>query len=240
VEEQLETLLQLGHDEGRCEKQVEDSWAVDTPITSYFPIRASDPQVREFTDQLSSKPLSERAGLVDNASSSLEISEAFAEDAGITKSRYLQKTPFTCEEDRPPLTDPKSHSQPTRSSEIPRFLEYYLEHACPMYPVMCDPSAHAVSGSVVVQGIGEDIESYFTLLIVALSKAYENDEALESGASDFRRATQLFSKLSVQFSLKHVQVHVLSAIFLLKKGRLLGFWSSLHAGCTILYTMIRR
>jgi len=120
------------------------------------------------------------------------------------------------------------------------WLEYYLEHTFPMYPVMCDPSAHKVSGSVAAQGFGNNIESCFTLLIEALSKAYRNENCLESGVSDFQRAADILGRVNTQFRMQHVQAHVLSALFLLKKGRLLDFWSSLHVGCTMLYTMLKR
>lgn len=50
-----------------------------------------------------------------------------------------------------------------------------------------------------------------------------NEESAESGMSDFQRATHILSRVGIQFKTKNVQAHVLSALFLLKKGRLLDF-----------------
>jgi hypothetical protein len=49
-------------------------------------------------------------------------------------------------------------------------------------------------------------------------KAGRNEDCMPRGVRDSRSATQLLNKLSVQYSFKRIQVYVLSAIFLLKKG----------------------
>jgi hypothetical protein len=235
MEEVLQNALQAGHKPDLHEARNVNGWAAAiTPLATPSP----DSQFQISADQ-SHDLAFQSVVIADKAANNYATPNNLFDEAAV-KSLSLEKTPFTCEEDRPLLSDIVGNTEETNPSDIPSFLEYYLEHACPMYPVMCDPSAHSVSGSLVVQGFGENIDTVFTFLIVALSKAYKYEGCMGSGVSDFRRASQLLNRLSTQFSLKQVQSHVLSAIFLLKKGRLLDFWSALHAGCTTLYTMIRR
>ncbi|KUJ13613.1 uncharacterized protein LY89DRAFT_785261 [Mollisia scopiformis] len=210
----------------------------NTPVETPSPL-GTDAQFLLPSDQLWFHLLSEASATVDRAPNSYETPVSLSDEAA-TKSRYLGKSPFACEEDRAPLSDSTSHSEPTNTGDIRPWLQYYLEHACPMYPVMCDPSAQTISEFVAAQGFSEDIESCFSLLIVALAKAHRDEDSTGSGMSDFHRATHILSRVGTQFKTKYVQAHVLSALFLLKKGRLLDFWKALHTGCTLLYTMLKR
>ncbi|KAE9364423.1 hypothetical protein N431DRAFT_474014 [Stipitochalara longipes BDJ] len=230
VEEQLKTVLQLEQKQGPRQAHTAGGGPV---LNAAIATQSS----LEIIDHSQSDILAESSFVIDRAAS--DPTPRLFSGASV-KSRYLAKSPFTYEEDRLPLSDFNSHTQSTKSEDIMPWLEYYLEHTFPMYPVMCDPSAHKVSGMVEARGFGENIESCFTLLIVALSKSYRNENCPESGVSDFQRAVDILRRVSTQFRMTHIQAHVLSALFLLKKGRLLDFWSSLHMGCTMLYTMLRR
>lgn len=239
MEEALQNVLQAGHKPEVREAPNLTGWAAaNAPPATPSSLRESDPQFQASAEQ-SPNLLSQSAVTVDRSANDYG-SPSTLSDKTVVQSLSPEKTPFKCEEDRPPLPKFIGEIEETKASDVPPFLEYYLEHPCPMYPVMCEPSAHSVSGLAVVQGFGGNIDTCFTLLIVALSKAYKYEGCMGSGIADFQRANQLFNRLSTKFSLKHVQSHVLSAIFLLKKGRLLDFWSSLHAGCNTLYTLVRR
>jgi hypothetical protein len=75
--------------------------------------------------------------------------------------------------------------------------------------------------------------------MISLSKAYESPFSVETGIAEFQKAIGIISHLGLQFTLEHAQAQVFAALFLLKKGRLLNFWSYLHAGCAVLYTLIQ-
>jgi hypothetical protein len=238
VEEKLENVIQYGARSENCPAKITTVVAVpNTPVVTPSPLPES--QFLPSVDQLWDSLLPESSTIVDKAANSYQTPVSFSDEV-VVDSRYLEKSPFTCEEERPPLSDFIGHSEPTNTSDMMPWLEYYLEHVSPMYPVMCDPSAETISGLVAAQGFGDDIESCFSLLIVALAKAHMNEESAESGISDFQRATQILGRVGIRFKTRYVQSHVLSAVFLLKKGRLLDFWSSLHTACTMLYTMLRR
>ena len=236
IEEKLDTALRLGNRSEIHEAQtVKDPVIANSPITTPS-ARTTNAQVYQATEYAGLDLLSKCA---DKASSNYKSPTTFPNKAA-EKLRYLEKTPLICEEERLPLPDFIKNTEPTKSSDIMPFVGYFLDYPCAMYPITCNPSAHEISGLVVAQGFREDLPSCFTLLIVALAKAYKNEGSIESGFSDFQRATHLLGRLGIQFSIQHVQLHILSAIFLLKKGRLLDFWNSLHAACSTLYTTIRR
>ena len=77
---------------------------------------------------------------------------------------------------------------------------------------------------------------------MAVTKAFRSADAAESegGMGDFQRAMQLRSRLGTQLSLQYVHVLVFSAMFLLKKDRLLDFALALYAACTMLHIVIER
>lgn len=97
-----------------------------------------------------------------------------------------------------------------------------------------------MASTIVAGGLQDDLPSCLVLLMIALSKAYDISESLESGLADFQRGTEVLSRLAVEFTLEYAQAQLLAGLFLFKKGRLLSFWSYLHMSCTILYTMIKR
>ncbi len=97
-----------------------------------------------------------------------------------------------------------------------------------------------MASTIVAGGFQDDLPSCLVLLMIALSKAYNISESLESGLADFQRATEILGRLTVEFTLEYAQAQLLAGLFLAKKGRLLSFWSYLHMSCTILYTMIKR
>jgi hypothetical protein len=88
------------------------------------------------------------------------------------------------------------------------------------------------------QGFGDNLESYLILLMAALTKAYRTQESPGSGLPEFQKAIQLLSRLGARFTLEFAQTQFFAAIFQLKMGRLIDFWSYLHMGCTILYKVI--
>ncbi|KAG0650218.1 hypothetical protein D0Z07_3379 [Hyphodiscus hymeniophilus] len=238
--EKVESVIQLGPPLDSRNANITSVLALpNTPLETPPPLRTSDDQFLLSPDQLWFDILSEGSAIAERATHNYETPASFSDEAAVN-ARYLGKLPFTCEEDRSPLSDSTGNNEPTNTSDIMPWLQYYLAHACPMYPVMCDPSAQTISELVAAQGLCDDIESCFSLLVVALAKAHRNEEAAESGVSDFLRATHIMGRLNTQFKTKYLQAHVLCAIFLLKKGRLLDFWNSLHRGCTLLYTMLKR
>lgn len=162
-----------------------------------------------------------------------------AEDL-IQKANYLKKTPFFCEETRPPLLEVTDDAGRTEPKEIMLLLDYFFEHTCPLFPIICDQVTYMMASVVIVRGFRDDLQSCLILLMIALSKAYRDHLSLESGLADFQRAIRVLSRLSVRFTLEYAQGQVLAALFLFKKGRLFNFWFYLHAGCTALSTMIQR
>ncbi|KAF8854898.1 hypothetical protein BDZ45DRAFT_627092 [Acephala macrosclerotiorum] len=157
------------------------------------------------------------------------------------KLEYAQRgTPLSCEESRPPLPDFLSKSIPTAASNILPLLENFFERVCPLFPIICDVVTFKMASEVTMRGFRDDMWSCLILVMIGLSKAYKAPLSPESGLSDFQRALDILSRLSVEYSLEHSQAQILAALFLLKKGRLLNFWSYLHSGCSSLYTMIRR
>ena len=158
----------------------------------------------------------------------------------LVKERYLGKSPFTCEELRPALPDKLCHAEINKTDNFLPYLANFFEVICPLYPVICDLSVDKMVQLVQHQGFGDDIHSCLILLIVALSKAYLNEGANDDGLLDFQQASHVLVRLPVQISLEYVQAQILSALFFSKKGRLLSYWTYLYAGCTALYTLIKR
>lgn len=158
-----------------------------------------------------------------------------------TRANYLDKTPLACEASRSPLPDLLLlESQPVRLSEIPLFVKYFLENPGTLFPIPCGHSIEDISSSVAVQGLRDDIYSCLALVIFALAQAYTDGAVLQSGLLDFQRVTYLLNRISTQISMEYVQTQIFCALFLLKKGRMLNFWSALHASCGSLYSLIKR
>lgn len=158
------------------------------------------------------------------------------------KALFLGKTPLACEEQRPPFPDALFGQKPSEACDIMPAVQHFLDQVGILYPLICDSTLARVSGFVKEQGFQEDLNSCLMLLLIAITKAYKTDASVEfeNGLSDFQRAIQLRSRLSAQLSLEYVQTLVLSALFLLKKCRLLDFSLALHAACTTLHTVIKR
>ncbi|TVY93392.1 hypothetical protein LAWI1_G001127 [Lachnellula willkommii] len=156
------------------------------------------------------------------------------------RARYVKRTPFSCEESQPPLPDLLFVAKPTEPGEIMPFLEFFFQYPVTLFPIICDIATYAMASTIVSTGFQDDLPSCLILLTLSLSKAYKASASQESGLSDFQRAIYLLTRLSARYTLEYAQAQVLAALFLFKKGRVLGFYSYLHAGCTTLYTMIMR
>ncbi|TVY20502.1 hypothetical protein LARI1_G002503 [Lachnellula arida] len=156
------------------------------------------------------------------------------------RARYLKRTPLSCEESQPPLPDLLFVAKPTEPGEIKPFLEFFFQYPVTLFPIVCDIATYAMASTIISTGFHDDLPSCLILLTLSLSKAYKASASQESGLSDFQRAIYLLTRLSAQYTLEYAQAQVLAALFLFKKGRVLGFCSYLHAGCTTLYTMIMR
>lgn len=254
VEERLETLSRLsGSDKPRPDlDRVENDWTV---LASEITTQSSAIQANQSTTLLLPTSQIETNTLLENVSPAAYIGKIYcqsnespnshrdlttvAEDL-IQKANYLKKTPFFCEETRPLLPEVIDDADRTESKEILLLLDYFFEHTCPLFPIICDQVTYIMASVVVVRGFQDELQSCLILLMIALSKAYRDHPSLESGLADFQRAVQVLSRLSVQFTLEYSQAQVLAALFLFKKGRLFNFWSYLNAGCTVLSTMIQR
>lgn len=155
-------------------------------------------------------------------------------------TKYMDKTPFECEELRSPLPDLLSQDAPTEAQRIIPFVDDFLQYSHMLFPLMCKATAFNVSDVVKREGFRANLHSCLTLLMVALSKAFTSLASTESGLSDFQRANQILSRLNAQLSLEYVQIQLLSALFLLKKSRLISYSIALHTACTSLCTLVRR
>jgi len=256
VEERLETLSRSsGSDRPRPDlDRVENDWTVSASA-SEITTPSSAIQSNQPSTLLLPTRQTETNTSLQNASPAAYVGKLYcqssespsgyrdlttvAEDL-IQKAKYLKKTPFFCEETRPLLPEVIEDADRTESKEIMLLLDYFFEHACPLFPIICDQVTYIMASVVVVRGFQDDLQSCLILLMIALSKAYRDHLSLESGLADFQRAVRVLSRLSVQFTLEYAQAQVLAALFLFKKGRLFNFWSYLHAGCTALSTMIQR
>ncbi|EXJ91871.1 hypothetical protein A1O3_00421 [Capronia epimyces CBS 606.96] len=156
------------------------------------------------------------------------------------RAQYMEKSPLECEESRSPIPDVLSETEPTSVSVMMPFVQDFLDRLFDVYPITCKDTVERMVGWVKSHGFQDDVPSCFTLLIVALSKAYRSYAPVDSGLADFQRATQILSRLSSRSSLEYVIVQVMSALFLLKIGRLVNFTNTLHTACAALFTLIRR
>lgn len=257
VEERLETLSRSrGSDAPRDRDRVENGRTVSvsvsaSEITTPSSTIRSDPSstlplpTRQLETPISLQNASPAAHIVKIYRPSAESPNSYrdlstASEAWRQKANYLKKTPFLCEETRPSLPEITDDADRTESTEVLLLLDYFFEHVCPLFPIICDQVTYMMASVVVERGFQDDLPSCLILLMVALSKAYRDHLSVESGLADFQRAVRVLGRLSVQFTLEYAQVQVLAALFLFKKGRLFNFWSYLHAGCTALSTMIQR
>jgi len=109
-----------------------------------------------------------------------------------------------------------------------------------LYPISCNRDIHAASNSVQFLGYQDNTHSCLIDMVVAISQAYQNELDPHSGMIHFQHGTLLLSRLPTQTRIEYVQAHVLSALFLLKKGRLTNFRMALHTSCILLYSIIKR
>jgi hypothetical protein len=137
----------------------------------------------------------------------------------------------------PDLIDP---DDVPRGDEILAVVQVFFRDVCPLYPIICDKITYEMASVVTARGLEQDLMSCLVLLVMALGKAHAKSADLTDGLSEFQQGVKILSRLPVQFTLEYVQAKVLSALFLLKKGRMLDFWQYLHSGCTGLYAMIHR
>lgn len=157
-----------------------------------------------------------------------------------TKEYYLGKTPLACEEERAPFRDVALHEPEPSAVDVISAVQSFQDHAGVLYPLLCDSTLSKLSNAVNARGFGDDQQSCLMLLIIAITKAYESKARVESGLPEFERAMQLRIRLSARLSLEYVQILGFSALFLLKKGRLLDFSVALHSCSTLLCTLIGR
>lgn len=119
-------------------------------------------------------------------------------------------------------------------------VQSFQDHVGVLYPVMCDSTLSKLSNAVNAQGFGENHHSCLMLLIIAITKAYASRASEESGLPEFQQAMQLRTRLSARFSLEYIQILGFSALFLLRKGRLLDFSIALHSCSTMLSILITK
>jgi hypothetical protein len=159
-------------------------------------------------------------------------------DGSKKRSRYIPDTLIAREERRPPFPDMLAQYKLPQLNNIMPLVMLFFERVCPLYPIICDQVMFDMASSAAKRGLPDDIETCLTLFVIALGQSY--DASIERGLPHFQKAVQLLSKLTVEFTLEFAQAQVLAAIFMLKKGRILAFWSYLYAGCATLYMMIQR
>ena len=151
-----------------------------------------------------------------------------------------QKFGLSCEELRPPLPDVLSLYEVPRGDEILPLVQSFFKDVCPLYPIICDKITYEMATAIVTRGLSQDLMSCLILLVIALGKAHAKSAQLTDGLPEFQKGIEILSRITVQFTLEYVQACILSALFMLRKGRLFDFWQYLHGGCTNLYTMIHR
>lgn len=253
VEEKLETLLPSGLPEkqGDYIEDIDDDYAtlntetspgspvVKPKLSSSLPSPA-DQQDTNQPQQTASPPVALRTphSPGNERLNSYQNVTTVAQDPGY-RVQYLKRTPFSREQARSAMPKMLDGEQ-TKLTDIMPLLTFFFEEICPLFPIICDQVTFSMASAVVTTGFRDDLQSCLILIMLGLSKAYKYPSLLNSGLADFQHALQIFGRLSVQFTLEYAQAQVLAALFLLKKGRLISFWSYLHAGCTTLYTMIRR
>lgn len=130
-------------------------------------------------------------------------------------------------------------TQPPRPDELLPSFDDFLKCPSQLFLVVCQSTVDKLAEGTLAHGLQEDWPSCFTLLIIALGKAYKDGESEESGLAEYQRATRLLNGLPVEITLEYVQIRVLRALFLLKKGQLLNFWAALQSTCTLIHTLIQ-
>lgn len=143
------------------------------------------------------------------------------------------------EESRDPLPFALDGYKRPEQKEIISLIHEFFDRVCPLYPIICDDVTFAMASSIVARGFRDDPPSCLILILVALVKAYSS-EYPDKGLADFQYASQLLSRLGMKFTLEVSQAHILCGLYVLKRGRVLDFWSYIHTGMTILHTMISR
>lgn len=157
-----------------------------------------------------------------------------------TKELYFGKEPLLCEELRCGFPNVISKYKPSEVGDISRIKQDFLDHVRNLYPVICEGTLCMATDLVQAQGFHENHQSCLVLFIIAVTKAYVNSNDTESGLADYQRAMQLRSQLGSQLTLRYVHILVFTALFLLKKDRILDFAFALHASSTILHTVLTR
>lgn len=154
--------------------------------------------------------------------------------------KCLGKTPRDCEENRKPMPDALSQSEPTPPTELTDFIQYFLEDFGTLYPITRESDVRRVTAEVQSHGYRDNVESCFVLLIVALSKAYQSPDSPSSGLSEFQQAGGILVRINARIAIDYVQVQLFNALFLLKKARLVNFQMALHICCSALYSLAER
>ncbi|KAI1612566.1 hypothetical protein EDD36DRAFT_474717, partial [Exophiala viscosa] len=158
----------------------------------------------------------------------------------LTRSYYLGRAPLACEEERPPFPDLVLQEQQASVDDVMPAVKQFHDYVGMLYPILCDSTMLKLSNAVLSQGFGENLHSCLILLLIAMTKAHEKGASVDSGLLDFQRAMQLHTRLSAKLSLDYVQTLCFSALFLLRKSRLLDFIITLHSCCTMLHILITR
>lgn len=145
-----------------------------------------------------------------------------------------------CEEARASLPNLSSSHPKIHGDEIIAPVLDFFTDVCPLYPIICNDTIYEMASGASIQGLQQNIQSCVVLFTIALEKAYSPLAGTNQGLAEFQKAIQLSAQLGVQFTLEYVQVQVLSALFMLRKTRVLDFWQYLHTGCNALYTLINQ
>ena len=144
------------------------------------------------------------------------------------------------EEQRRPLPDFSSAYQDWHGDDIIAPVLGFSAGVCPLYPIICTDTIYEMATTASLRGIQQNMESCVVLLTIALHEAYSPLAGSMSGLSEFQKANQIINQLGVRIEMEYVQAQVLSALFMLRKTRILDFWQYLQSACHALYTLIIR
>ncbi|KIW10690.1 hypothetical protein PV08_11654 [Exophiala spinifera] len=128
-----------------------------------------------------------------------------------------------------------------QTSAILPLVTIFLNVVCPLFPIICDQKLHETTAAVLAQGLRNDLPSCMIILVVSLAKLYsQTNMQVPDLLADFETAAKLLSALPMHLTLEYAQSQVLCALFLLKRHQVLDAWKWLHAGCSTLYSLIKR
>ncbi|KAL2838974.1 hypothetical protein BJY01DRAFT_250713 [Aspergillus pseudoustus] len=158
------------------------------------------------------------------------------------RAKYLGKSPLSREYARAAIPNllHASHTRPVNPADISPFVAYFLGNVSMLYPISCNRDILTASTSVQSLGYQDNTHSCLIDMVIAIAQAYQNESDPHSGMMHFQHGTILLGRLPAQTRIEYVQAHVLSALFLLKKGRLTNFRMVLHTSCILLYSIIKR